>query len=812
LVAIGEPGPADQSVGQKKNQYRWLGELLIGTPKGQSQVITQPGTILRHVRATAARDRSDEELLRAFAQRRDDEAFAALVQRHGRLVLRVCRSALRHEQDAEDAFQATFLLLARKAGSIKKGTSLAAWLHGVAHRLTMQVKRNAGRRRAHEQRMGTMARHRPGDELSWREVEGLFHEEVGRLPAGCRAAFVLCGLEGVSLRDASRQLGLRESTVSSRLAQARRLLRARLTRRGVSLAGVLGVVGVAALTGGASAAVRPSLVRITVELALSRTAARAATGTAARVVTLAEKVEQMMFTNKLKLKVVTSLLLGLGLTAAGLGTLAVPPPGRTAELLAQAASAAPRPGPQKDGRQPDPPPRVAPKEGESPVVKGRVLSPDGKAVAKAEIYLGHYGPENGVAVTRTAETGADGRFEFSFPKGRLSKAPPDPRVGYTFGAFTFERYEPRPADEADPFFTPLGQVMAVADGYGCDWARLDPAAGGAELTLRLVKDVEVNGRILDPEGQPVAGAKLRLSSLNGYPDEDPTDALAAFRKANQFPAGAKRWGGPLPGPARVTTTGPDGRFRLSGLGGNRFVQLRVDGPGIASDYIRLLTRAGDDVRGPDLHHLDNPPRTVYGATVRYLAATARPVRGVVTDQETGKPLAGATVRVQPHQGGLPGNGTGMLSARTDGDGRYEVLGCAKAPGYDLVVQPADAGPHFDVLVTAVDAPGVGPLTVDVKLPRGIPARGKVRDGRTGKPVAGARVCYFALHPNAATRLFNDYTLWDSGAVTGADGSFALPVLPGPGLLIAAAPDSTPREPSAAVAAALMMASPEVQLV
>ncbi len=776
---------------------------------------TQPGTILRYIRALAAGERGDEDLLRDFVQHRDDRAFAALVRRHGPLVLRVCLSALRHEQDAEDAFQATFLLLARKAESIKKGQSLASWLHGVAHRLTMQMKRNAGRRRAHEKRVRTMTRQSPCDELSWREVQSLLDEEVGRLPAKCRDVFVLCGLEGVSQSDAARQLGLRESTVSSRLAQARRLLRARLTRRGVSLAGVFGI---AALARRAGAAVRPGLVRGTVELVLSQTAARAAAtcAAAARIVTLVEGIEQTMSASKLK--VVMSFLLALGLAAAGLGGLVDHAPARTAGALAQAASDAPRQGPpQKDNQQPDPPPTatLAKAEGASLAVKGRVLGPDGKPVAGAKLYLGHYGPRDEVSLTRKAETDADGRFEFSFPKSQLSKAHPDQRIGQTFGAWTFERFEPSfwPADEVNPYFTPVGQVMAVAEGLGCDWARIDPAAGGAELTLRLVKDEPVSGRILDEEGKPVAGAKLRLSSVNGYPDEDPKDALAAFRTSHAFLSGAKRWGGPLPGQTRVMTTGQDGRFRMSGLGGNRFVRLWVEGPGIASGLIHVLTRAGDDVRGPDKLEVPDPagrkktidikPYTVYGAAFRYLAPTARPIRGVVTDKETGKPLAGATVRVQPSHGGNPGGGDvapglDIITTRTDREGRYKVLGCAKSPGYDVVVQPAD-GLHFDVIGLAADAPGVGPLTVDVKLPRGIPVRGKVRDGRTGKPVAGARVHYFALRPNAAARIFNGYTAWDSGAVTGADGSFAVPVLPGPGILIAAAPDATSRAPSAAYA-------------
>src|SRR5262245_377464 len=201
------------------------------------------GAVLRHIRRMAvppdSKDRTDRQLLHAFVTRREEAAFEALVRRHGPLVLRVCHQVLHHVQDAEDAFQATFLILARQAATIRKGEALPGWLHEVAFHVASKARRGAARRRAHESRVppGTPAGavHDP----SWHEVQEVLHEEIRRLPVKLRAPFVLCVLEGRSRPEAARQLGWKEGTLSSRLARARERLRQRLTRRGLTLAAVL---------------------------------------------------------------------------------------------------------------------------------------------------------------------------------------------------------------------------------------------------------------------------------------------------------------------------------------------------------------------------------------------------------------------------------------------------------------------------------------------------------------------------------------------------------------------------------------------
>src|SRR5436309_2375530 len=173
-------------------------------------------------RLTAPRGRpeTDRELLEDFAARRSEEAFTTLVARHGPMVLRVCRRVLQHEQDAEDAFQATFLVLARNPGSIRKREALANWLYGVAYRTAMRAKRSAARRRNHEARLRTVLG--PGLEtvpqraksvlLTWDEVQAVLDEEVQRLSAPFRAAFVLCVLEGKTVPEAARELACKPGT------------------------------------------------------------------------------------------------------------------------------------------------------------------------------------------------------------------------------------------------------------------------------------------------------------------------------------------------------------------------------------------------------------------------------------------------------------------------------------------------------------------------------------------------------------------------------------------------------------------------
>ena len=202
---------------------------------------------------------SDASLLGRFAAGRDEEAFAALVARHGPMVLSVCQGLLRDPRDVEDAFQATFLVLVRRAGSVWVDDSLGGWLHRVAYRVALQARGDAaasagqgasGHGDGRDRGAGPGRRNAPAPEL---------HEEIARSPESYRRAVVLCYLEGMTQVQAARELRCGEATLRRRLAGARERLRTRLERRGLGSAFTLPETPAAVPTGWVEAATRAAV-------------------------------------------------------------------------------------------------------------------------------------------------------------------------------------------------------------------------------------------------------------------------------------------------------------------------------------------------------------------------------------------------------------------------------------------------------------------------------------------------------------------------------------------------------------------------
>jgi RNA polymerase sigma factor (sigma-70 family) len=259
----------------------------------------------------------DVELLRRFAATGEESAFVALMHRHGAMVLNVCQSILREGHDAEDAFQATFLVLVQSARSIRKPPSLASWLHGVAHRLATRVRAEAARRRARERQALPMPNGEPHQDVDWRDLRPMLHEEVARLPERYRLPFVLCHLEGKTNEEAADMLGLPRGTILSRLSRARERLRGRLTRRG--LAPTSAVLAALLAPDSASAAVPAVLAEGTLRAALAFSTNHA--GVAASVLTLANgSLRAAALTARLKLT--AGVALAATLAGVGAGTIA----------------------------------------------------------------------------------------------------------------------------------------------------------------------------------------------------------------------------------------------------------------------------------------------------------------------------------------------------------------------------------------------------------------------------------------------------------------------------------------------------------
>jgi C-terminal peptidase prc len=307
--------------------------------------------VVRHLRRLAgegAAEPTDRELLTLFATRRDQAAFTALVERHGPMVWGVCRRALRQEQDAEDVFQATFLVLARKAASTRWRDSVHNWLYEVASRLAAEARVKAARRRRHEEK-AARAEAQPVD--AGRELAAALDDELGRLPARYRSPLLLCYLEGQTSDQAAGHLGWSLRTLQRRLAQGRDLLRRRLTRRGITLSAAI-LAPVLAQGAGASALLTVTTVRAALAFAAG------AHGTNLPAAALAESALRGMAMTRWKIAALVLLVLG---TVAGTGVAVrhtAAAPGEPEARAPQAPKAVP--AEKKDTPTPEAAPAPAP--------------------------------------------------------------------------------------------------------------------------------------------------------------------------------------------------------------------------------------------------------------------------------------------------------------------------------------------------------------------------------------------------------------------------------------------------------------------
>jgi RNA polymerase sigma factor (sigma-70 family) len=703
----------------------------------------QLGAVFRHIRSLSAApewsEQTDGALLHGFLSSQDQAAFESLLRRHGPMVLRVCRRTLRHAHDAEDAFQATFLVLAQQAASIRKRESLASWLYGVAYRMATHAKRAAARRHTHEARVRPTRQPDPALGAAWQELQALLDEEIARLPEALRAAFVCCCLENKSCAEAAHQLGLGESTVRQRLSRARKLLQKRLTRRGVSLTAVLAAAAVAG--NGASAALPSSLVSPMVKTAVQTVTGKGVAGgpVSANVLSLVEGVKQAMFLSKRQTMIL--LLLGTALLGTGLGLgflhrARAEPSLRLSEQRFQQPANSSANAVAKD----------------SVTVRGRVLGPHGRPLAGAELLL--------LGRNQSAEklgiSGTDGRFVVRVPRGDSGASG---RAWY---------------------------LLARAPVMGIDFIYLGQIPTG-EIELHMVQDHPIRGRVVSTEGKPIKDLKVWVSELGIYGDSGGR-FLAAWQKRDSggYPAGQKHlWAsGALPS----VTTGADGRFTITGLGMERAAALRFRGAGFAESEVWVLNREGFD---PTPYNQDKEdglgPRwlgPLHGPEPSVVLELEKPIRGVVTDKDSGKPRAGIKVTLT-RNGPLAPLRLPQF-AITDAKGRYEIHGAAKASAYQVDVDSDLELGYVQATGKAADTRGYEPVTIEVAVKKGVIITGRAIDKATGKGVRGG----VAVAPLFDNPFVKDYPAFDismnyglGSAPFDSDGTFRIVSLPGPVLLM-----------------------------
>jgi hypothetical protein len=340
-------------------------------------------------------------------------------------------------------------------------------------------------------------------------------------------------------------------------------------------------------------------------------------------------------------------------------------------------------------------------------------------------------------------------------------------------------------------------ILAAAAGYGMAVAPLDRPEAAANLTLRLVKDdVPIRGRILNLEGKPIAGVRVRINDLEPLnqgqlyvpKNGDLTDWLAALKASKKDPWRIEEdhlveLASPdfhLLIPA--VTTEADGRFELRGIGRERVVHLRIEGPTIATQIVNVMTRPGEKIRLPlSRSHPRGEPITYHGDAFEILAEPTKPVVGVVRDRDTGKPLAGVTI--SPNKITNPWNisnhNAGLIQTTTDKDGRYRLVGLPKGDDNQLLATTDDL-PYLPLSEKVENTPGLGPVTVDFDLKRGIWVKGRVSEKTTAKPLVGG-VGYYCFRENPHHKDIPS-ALLGYGRRTREDGSYQFPVVPGRGLI------------------------------
>jgi protocatechuate 3,4-dioxygenase beta subunit len=402
-------------------------------------------------------------------------------------------------------------------------------------------------------------------------------------------------------------------------------------------------------------------------------------------------------------------------------------------------------------------------------VRGRVVDPDGRPVSHAEIYVLHYSFDALTAATgntvpesrsdRVAAADADGRFRFDLDKSASDFPYRDFPVWH--GA----------------------QIAAEAPGYGPAWVGAGSLLKGGEATLRLVRDdVPIRGRVVDPQGRPIAGVTVYAREILELAERARDTSLAAG-EVDHGQVVARYEGPAWMGRQGRWTTDADGRFEVSGAGRDRVVCLEFRGPTIEKAYLHAMAREPGKppkVRpqpnrdASPMMRIGRPPAIrLVGATFEHVAGPTKPITGVVRSKATGRLVAGIQVL-----GTEPATWT-EVSTRTDAQGRFRLVGLPKGSSYQVRAVPrAGVDPFLGAEANVTDTEGLAPIETTLELPRGVIVTGRLIDTATGRAVRAKHVAHFKVPGN---RSEGGAELSSSGIV---DPTFRITVPPGEGMICA----------------------------
>ncbi|HEV3256266.1 MAG TPA: sigma-70 family RNA polymerase sigma factor [Gemmataceae bacterium] len=695
---------------------------------------TEMSEVIQHIRqAVLLRDgagMTDGQLLEGFISRRDVAAFAVLVRRHGPMVWGVCRRVLHNHQDAEDAFQATFLVLVRKAASVVPRGMVANWLYGVAHKTALKARATADRRKMRERQVAEMPEPAVQDQELRRDLQALLDQELSRLPDKYRVAIVLCDLEGWTRKEAARQLGVPEGTLSGRLTRGRTMLAKRMSRHGLVLSGG----ALAALLGQsvASAGVPPLVLASTIKAASLYAAGQAAAGLiSVKVAALTEGVLKAMLLTKLKVAIAVAVLVIVGSLGVGAFTHTTAVPGQPDAPR----NGQPAPKPRAESAPPLAKQDQTAKDSQKITVSGRVLDPKGKPVRAARVFV----LDRPARVIRSledfclelagdTETDAQGRFELR-ARAPGGEPPPSP-------------------------IHPLPVILVRAQGYGVGVHAVTNNAKKEPIVIRLPREQVLRARFVDERGKPVKDLVVKVASVtHGVPGQGGGMVIPPAQAPQAWFTAMK--------------TDAQGRFQLRGIGPGQYVFVEWHDSRFQSQRLDLW-RTEAQLGGEEVVHKLIPPVPQF-------------ISGRVTFKDTGKPAAGVIVRTRGSK------------TKTDVEGRFRLKpdwevsttleDVTIVGGWVEADAPAgtaylgwqgrpDLGrvPHRDGTLGPWEL-----MEFKIALPRGVLVWGRVLEAGTNKGIPGANISFI---PDAREAR--------ADVSSGPDGAFSLTAVPGPGRLIVAA--------------------------